>query len=143
EYAPGALLEDVLAQLPLEELTNPVTGEPGARVRFLGADGTELFAEDRRATGFVYMGGDAPVGKTARFELETRWTPTTSGRVQLGFVAVGHGVVSVDGAVVVDATTVPVGTDPGAAFFTRTPQTAVVETEAGTPLELRFEFDLG
>jgi beta-glucosidase len=143
DYAAGALLDDVLAQLPIEELTNPVTGEPGARVRFVAADGTELHAEDRRATGFVYMGGDAPIGRTARFELETRWTPSTSGPVDLGFVAIGHGRVTVDGAVVVDATTVPVGTDPGAAFFTRTPQTAVVETEAGTPLVIRFELDLG
>jgi beta-glucosidase len=143
DYAPGALLEDVLAQLPVEELTNPATGEPGARVRFLAADGAELHREDRRATGFVYMGGDAPVARTSRFELETRWTPSASGPVQLGFVAVGHGRVIVDGAAVVDHTTVPVGTDPGAAFFTRVPATAVVETEAGTPLDIRFEFDPG
>jgi beta-glucosidase len=143
DYAPGALLEDVLAQLPLEELTNPETHEPGARVRFFAADGTELHVEDRRATGFVYMGGDAPIGRSARFELETRWTPSASGPVELGFVAIGHGRVSVDGAVVVDETTVPVGTDPGAAFFTRTPQTAVVETQAGRPFDIRFELDLG
>jgi beta-glucosidase len=89
------------------------------------------------------MGGDAPILHTSRFELETRWTPSTSGRVQLGFVAVGHGRVTVDGEVLVDETTVPVGTDPGAAFFTRTPQTGIVETEAGTPLQIGFAFDLG
>jgi beta-glucosidase len=142
-YSTGALVQDSLAPLPIEELTNPATGDPGARVRFLAADGSEVHVEDRRATAFVYMGGDAPIGASDRFELTTRWTPSTTGRIQLGFVAVGTGRVFANAELVVDATTEPEGTDPGAAFFTRKPATGAIETEAGVPLDVRFEFELG
>jgi len=141
-FALGATNQVGLAELPPDEMTNPVTGEPGARARFLDAQGNELLAEDRRATALVYLGGDAPIAQTARFELSTRWTPTESGQVRLGFTAVGAGRILVDGETVVDTTIQPSGTDPGAALFTNERATAVVECEAGTPLDVRFEYDL-
>ncbi|WP_167542531.1 glycoside hydrolase family 3 protein, partial [Streptomyces himastatinicus] len=35
EYALGAVVQEGIAELPLDALTNPATGEPGLRVRFL------------------------------------------------------------------------------------------------------------
>ena len=86
-----------MAELPLDGMTNPVTGEPGVRVRFLDGDGTELFTEDRPVQPLVWFGGDAPIGRSAVVELITRYTPAESGPVRLGFAAVGHGRVYVDG----------------------------------------------
>ena len=64
---------------------------------FLGADGTELFTEDRRSSTLVWFGGNAPIGLAASVELTTRFTPTESGPVRVGFATVGHGKVLVDG----------------------------------------------
>ena len=64
-YSIGAVVQDGLMELPLAELTNPVTGAVGLRARFLDAEGAELFAEDRRKSMLVYVGGDAPIAEAA------------------------------------------------------------------------------
>ena len=73
------VVQEGVVELPLPQMTNPVTGEPGLRARFLDADGTELFAEDRRSSALVWFGGDAPIGRSAAVELATRFTPAESG----------------------------------------------------------------
>ena len=70
-YSRGAVVQQGVTELPLAQMTNPVTGGPGVRVRFLAADGTELFAEDRRSSALVWFGGNAPVGRSAAVELAT------------------------------------------------------------------------
>jgi beta-glucosidase len=141
-YSLGAIVQKGLAELPLSQLINPVTGAPGIRVAFLDADGTEIFAEDRRSSFLVYFGGDAPIGRTATFEMSTRLTPTNSGTVRLGFAMVGSGQLFVDGNLVVDQTLRPVGTDLGAAFLDPPSVSAEITTEAGTPIDIRFVYDM-
>jgi beta-glucosidase len=51
------------------------------RVRFLDADGAELFTEDRRSTALVWFGGDAPISRSATVEVTTRFSPAESGPV--------------------------------------------------------------
>ena len=80
-YSRGAVVQEGVVELPLAQMTNPVTGEPGLRARFLDADGTELFAEDRRSSALVWFGGDAPIGRSATVELATLLHP---GRVGPG-----------------------------------------------------------
>ena len=63
--------------------------DPGVLVRFLDANGNELFAEDRRSTALVWFGGDAPIAASATVELHTHYTPDETGAVRLGFAAVG------------------------------------------------------
>src|SRR4051794_12707525 len=46
-YSVGAVVQPGVAELPLAQLTNPATGGPGLRARFLADDGDELFTEDR------------------------------------------------------------------------------------------------
>ena len=66
-YSVGAVSQTGLADLPLDQLTNPVTGKPGARVRFVDEAGVELFAEDRLKTApLVWFGGAAPISESAR-----------------------------------------------------------------------------
>ena len=141
-YARGAIVQQGVVEFPLAQMTNPVTGGPGLRVRFLGDDGTELFTEDRRSSALVWLGGNAPVTTAASVELTTRFTPTESGPVRVGFAAVGHGKVLVDGALMVDED-VQGDADDFAVAVLAPPSTAAETTvTAGTPIDIRFEFDM-
>jgi beta-glucosidase len=141
-YSRGAVVQQGVTELPLAQTTNPVTGGPGLRVRFLSADGSELFAEDRRSSALVWFGGNAPISRSAAVQLATLFTPSESGPVRIGFAAAGHGKVYVDGKLVVDETAVSEHTDLGAALMAPPTAAAEVSLTAGTPVELRFEYDL-
>lgn len=142
EYRVGAIVQEGVAEFPLERLTNPVTGEPGLRVAFYAPDGTELFAEDRRSSALVWFGGDVPIAASSRVELTTTFTPEFDEVVQLGFATSKTGRVWVDDELLVEETPVIDGTDLGAAFLAPPSATAAVTTRAGVPLRLRAEFEL-
>jgi len=139
-YEIGAVVQEGVAEIPLESIVNPATGEPGLRVSFHDAEGTELFAENRRATALVWFGGDAPIGASRTIVLETRFTPAESGEIQLGFAGANPGRVFVDGELVLDDVPVTEGTDLGAAFLNPPSITAAVSVEAGRAVDLRAEF---
>lgn len=141
-YELGAVVQNGVAEIPLERLTNPRTGDPGLVVTFRDADGTELFAEDRRSTALVWFGGDAPIAASASVELHTKFTPDETGEILLGFATAKHGRVYVDGELVLDDQPVIAGTDLGAAFLAPPSVTAAVHVEAGVPLDVRAEFEL-
>src|SRR5580692_2260401 len=141
-YARGAVVQDGVVELPLSRMTNPVTGKPGVRARFLDGDGTELFAEDRRSSALVWFGGDAPIGRSAAVELTTRFTPVESGPVRVGFATVGHGRVYVDGELIVDETAGSVLGDLGASILAPPTVAAEVTLTAGQPVILRLEYEL-
>jgi beta-glucosidase len=141
-YRLGTVVQTTLSPLPTDQITNPVTGAPGARVRFLDADGKELFTEDRLTTSLVWFGGDAPIAASATVELSARLTPVESGVLRLGFATVGSGRVLVDGQVVLDEHLTPVGDDLGAAFLSPPSATAPVTFTAGEPIDVTFELNL-
>ncbi|GAA1564212.1 MULTISPECIES: beta-glucosidase family protein [Kribbella] len=141
-YSIGAVVQEGVADLPLGTMTNPHTGEHGARVRFLAADDAELFAEDRFSSALVYLGGNAPIGDSAVFEFRTTWTPAESGPVRLGFASVGHGRIFADGKLLREDTAVPVGTDLGAALLSPPSISTPLDVTAGTPVDVRIELDL-
>lgn len=138
----GAVVQEGVAEFALSDLTNPATGEPGVRATFVDADGVALFTEDRRSTALVWFGGDAPVSEAAGLVLETRFTPTQSGDVLLGFAGANAGRVFVDGGLVLDDRPVLTGTDLGAAFLSPPSVTASIAVEAGVPREIRAEFSI-
>ena len=141
-YSRGAVVQEGVVELPPAQMTNPVTGGPGLRVRFLDADGTELFTEDRLASMLVWFGGDAPISRSATVELSTRFTPEESGPVRVGFATVGHGKVFRDGELIVDEIAETEHSDLGAALMAPPTAAAEVTLTAGTPVELRFEYEL-
>jgi beta-glucosidase len=141
-YSVGAVVQDGVVELPLAQMTNPVTDRPGARVRFLDADGAELFAEDRRSSNLVYFGGDAPIEKAAAFELTVRFTPADSGAVRLGFALVGTAQLYVDADLLVESDLQPNGTDLGAAFMNPHTASTEIELTAGIPIDVRLVYDL-
>ena len=141
-FSVGAVVQDGVVELPLAQSTNPVTGEPGFRARFLAADGDELHAEDRRSSNLVYFGGDAPIEKATAFELSTRFTPADSGAVRIGFALVGAAQLYVDGTLLIESHLAPNGTDLGAAFMNPLTASGAVELTAGTPVDVRLVYDL-
>ena len=130
-YALGAVVQDGVAALPLEHMTNPRTGEPGLTSTFVDADDVELFSEDRRSSALVWFGGDAPVSTADRLVLHTTYTPDETGRILLGFAGANHGRLFVDGVLLVDDKPVIEGTDLGAAFLNPPSLTAAIEATAG------------
>ncbi|HJW00103.1 MAG TPA: glycoside hydrolase family 3 C-terminal domain-containing protein [Arthrobacter sp.] len=140
-YSVGAVVQEGIAELPLEQITNPATGTPGVRVRFLDSNGGELFAEDRRSTALVWFGGDAPIAASSMVQFHTIFTPDETGQVRLGFSTVGHGRIFVDGILAREATIEATGTDLGAAFLAPPSASVAVQTTAGIPLEVRIELD--
>ncbi|GAB2882938.1 beta-glucosidase family protein [Streptomyces mayteni] len=138
-YDIGAVISDAPVPLPLHALTNPATGEPGVRARFLDADGAELLVEDRRATDLLWFGGGAAGGHT--LELTTRYRPASGGPTRLAVASVGDTTLYVEGEPVVEA---HFGLHDGLGAGLFVPPTASGETtlEAGREVELRVVHDL-
>lgn len=139
-YEIGAVVQEGVAEIPLAQLRNPATGEPGLRVAFFDADGTELFAENRRSTSLVWFGGDAPIAASATVVLETLYTPEHSGDIELGFAGANPGRLFVDGHLVLDDAPVIEGTDLGAAFLNPPSLTSTVAVTVGRETAIRVEF---
>jgi len=140
-YDIGAVVQEGVAEIPLARIENPVTGEPGLRVSFLGEDGEELFAEDRRSTALVWFGGDAPIAASRTVVFATRYTPEQTGEIELGFAGANPGRLYVDGELRIDDAPVIEGTDLGAAFLNPPSLTTPVAVTAGAPIDVRVEFD--
>lgn len=143
DYALGAVVQEGVAGFPLDQITNPVTGEAGVHVRFVDGDGEALFAEDRLSTALVWFGGEAPVEAAAGLELSTVYRPDETGEIQLGFAGAAPGRVYVDGQLLLDETPVFNGTDLGAAFLNPPSSTARLQVKKGRDIELRAEFTTG
>lgn len=141
-YSLGAVVQQGVAEFPLEQIINPASGEHGMLVRFLDREGSELFRENRRATALTYLGETAPIATAKTIELSLTWTPQLTEQVFLGFAAVGHGRVYVDGELLTDASGEAGGQDLGAALFCPPSVSAPVAVEAGEPIAVRVEFDL-
>ncbi|GAB3972133.1 glycoside hydrolase family 3 C-terminal domain-containing protein [Actinoallomurus acanthiterrae] len=139
-YERGTVITDGPLPLPLHTLTNPVTGEPGVRARFLDADGNELLAEDRGSTDLLWFGGGPPESTT--LELSTRYRPEATGRTHLGVASVGRSTIFVDGAVVLEADLTGGDTIMGAGLFAPPSTSAPVHLTADRPVLLRVVHDL-
>lgn len=138
----GAVVQEGVAEFPLECMTNPATGEPGLLARFLDADGGELFRENRRSSALVWFGGAAPITSSSTVELTASYLPGETGPILVGFASVGRGRVYADDVLVLDQTVEAEGTDLGAALLAPPSTSAVVSVVAGTPVALRLELEL-
>src|SRR5262249_11340608 len=133
-YEGGSVITDGPLPLPLHTLTNPVTGEPGVRARFLDADGNEDSAEDRLSTELLwFVGGPKPA---TRLELSTRYRPETTGRTHIGVASVGRSTVFVDDAVVLEADLTDSDAILGAGLFAPPSTSAPVHLTADRPVLL-------
>jgi beta-glucosidase len=141
EYAIGAVVQEGIAEFPLDTITNPVTGEPGARVAFV-RDGSELYTEDRRATALFWFGGDAPTREADRLDITTTYTAQQDGTVRIGIGAAGRSRMWIDGALVLDEDVPFEGDQLGAAFLNPPARSVPVPVTAGQQVAIRIEHDV-
>ncbi|PYY47483.1 glycoside hydrolase family 3 protein [Curtobacterium sp. MCBD17_023] len=141
EYAIGAVVQEGIAEFPLDTITNPVTGEPGARVAFV-RDGAELYTEDRRATALFWFGGDAPTREADRLDITTTYTAQQDGTVRIGIGAAGRSRMWVDGALLLDEDVPFAANQLGAAFLDPPARSVPVPVTAGQRLAIRIEHDV-
>ena len=141
-YSRGAVVQKGIEEMPLAQLVNPRTGQNGVSVRFLDADGNQMFVEDRFSTTLMYFGGDAPTSTAAVIEISMTWTPDETALVKFGFGAVGRGRVYADGELLREDGAEAVGMDLGASMLTPPSITAEIQAVAGTPVDLKVEFEL-
>ncbi|SFS16882.1 beta-glucosidase [Microbacterium sp. cf046] len=140
-YSVGAINQTGLAGIPVERMTNPVTGAPGARVSFRDTAGTEIYHEDRRATELVWFGGTAPIALTREVEVSFTFTPARTERIDIGFAATGHGRFWIDDELTIDVVAEAEGDDLGAAFLSPATCVTAVDLVAGTPISVRFVYE--
>jgi beta-glucosidase len=85
---------------------------------------------------------DLAIGRTSTFEFQTRYTPTETGTILLGFASVGLGRIFVDGTLVRELTVVPEGKDLAESMLAPPSVSTPVEVTAGDPVDLRVELEL-
>ncbi|MCS5508702.1 glycoside hydrolase family 3 C-terminal domain-containing protein [Curtobacterium flaccumfaciens pv. flaccumfaciens] len=141
DYAIGAVVQEGIAEFPLSTITNPGTGEPGARVAFV-KDGEELFVEDRRATALFWFGGDAPTREADRLDITTTYTAESTGTVRFGIGAAGRSRMWIDGELLLDEDVPFQGDQLGAAFLNPPARSVPVEVTAGQQVAIRIEYDI-
>lgn len=140
-YAIGAVVQEGIAEFPLSTITNPGTGEPGARVAFV-KDGEELFVEDRRATALFWFGGDAPTREADRLDITTTYTAESTGTVRFGIGAAGRSRMWIDGELLLDEDVPFEGDQLGAAFLSPPARSVPVSVTAGQQVAIRIEYDV-
>ncbi|WP_412148482.1 beta-glucosidase H [Curtobacterium flaccumfaciens] len=141
DYAIGAVVQEGIAEFPLSTITNPGTGEPGARVAFV-KDGEELFVEDRRATALFWFGGDAPTREADRLDITSTYTAESTGTVRFGIGAAGRSRMWIDGELLLDEDVPFEGDQLGAAFLNPPARSVPVEVTAGEQVAIRIEYDI-
>jgi beta-glucosidase len=141
DYAIGAVVQEGIAEFPLSTITNPGTGEPGARVAFV-KDGAELFVEDRRATALFWFGGDAPTREADRLDITTTYTAESTGTVRFGIGAAGRSRMWIDGELLLDEDVPFEGDQLGAAFLNPPARSVPVSVSTGQQVAIRIEYDI-
>lgn len=141
DYAIGAVVQEGIAEFPLSTITNPGTGEPGARVAFV-RDGIELYVEDRRATALFWFGGDAPTREADRLDITTTYAAPSTGTVRIGIGAAGRSRMWIDGELVLDEDVPFEGDQLGAAFLNPPARSVPVSVTAGQDVAIRIEYDV-
>ncbi|WP_458683411.1 beta-glucosidase [Prescottella equi] len=138
----GAIVQEGLAEIPIDRLTNPDTGKPGVRAMFVDDVGTMLFREDRFSTRLVWFEADAPLEAAARLIVEAIYTPAEDETILLGFAGMVSGRLYIDDRLVLDEELASAGVQLGASFLSPPSATTPMHLIAGRSLALRAEFDV-
>ncbi|GLZ05265.1 beta-glucosidase [Actinomadura sp. NBRC 104412] len=125
---------------PLALMTDPETGEPGARADYLDADGGLLLSEHRRAATLRFLGAGAPEA-TRQIVLRARFTPDRGGVHTFAVTGIGDFELRV-GTDVTSLTLVPEGEDAVESLMKPPEHRVTAELPAGlpVPVELRHTF---
>ncbi|QVI18800.1 glycoside hydrolase family 3 C-terminal domain-containing protein [Nocardia tengchongensis] len=109
-YTPGVHLSENMIPVPLDLVTDPETGEPGLRLRYL--DGDTVLASEHRGAGSLMLFGNPNAVQAKTIELRGRLRADMAGEWRIGFAGVGALTLTLDGEQVLDETVLPDGADP-------------------------------
>lgn len=140
--AEGCQIWATVPEPPLSSLSDPVTGEPGVRLRFVAPDGTVLRTEHRGAAALAWWDGLPPGigwGESGAVVLDTLYRPDVTGAHLIGAAGVGRLTITVDGEVVADRQT-PTPADPVQAMTKPGEVRTSVDLRAGQQTRLTAQF---
>lgn len=141
-YNVGAISDFELFPIPLDQMSNPMTGRPGARVELVGEDAKTIYVEDRLTSTFTYFGGDAPVDDLKTFVFTTNFAPEEGGNLELGVEGAGVSRVYLDDVLLAEQVRSQEGLDLGAALLSPPEATVEVSVEPRVTYRLRVELDV-
>lgn len=141
-YSIGAVVQVGIADLPLSSLLNPVTGEPGVRVDFIGANGEVLAHEDREASNILWLGADVPLPVSSRLHVRATYTPTETETRLFGFASAQPVVLKLNGEVHIADRPITESTDPFVVTMDTPYLSKSYDFTAGTPVEIDIDVDL-
>src|SRR5260370_1514207 len=140
--AEGCQIGATLPEPALSSLGDPLTGEPGVRLRFVAADGTVLHTENRRAAALAWWDGLPPGvgwGASGTVVLDTLYRPDVTGAHLIGAAGVGRLTITVGGEIVADRRTATPA-DPVQAMTKPGQVRASVDLQAGQQVRLTLQF---
>ena len=141
-HAVGARIRHGLEPLGLRDVRDPVTGEPGVRVRYFEADGTPI-ADEHRFSGRLGWLGEPVLARASVIEVEARLRVAEAGRYAVGVAGVGPFRLEADGAVLVDED-IPrePGSDPFSAFLDPPERSVELDLDPDREVALRLRHDI-
>jgi beta-glucosidase len=137
-YATGVKASESLIPVDGTVATDPVTGVPGVRVRFLSPAG-ETVLDEHRSVGRLTWLGDALLGDTEIVDVVTTFTAPQDGTYAVGFAGLGVFRFEIDGETKSDGLFFPEGTDPFMAFLNPPKQSFPLDLVAGESVELHLQ----
>ncbi|MGH7919200.1 MAG: beta-glucosidase family protein [Candidatus Dormibacteraceae bacterium] len=135
-YRPGVRSQAGILPFDSEVARDPATGDPGLRVRLLGADG-EVLRDEVRSTGRLTWIGDAILHRTTLVQVEATFVAPREGRYELGFAGLGQFRLDVGGTTRFDGLALP-DRDTVVSFLAPPARSFPVELEAGEKVRVEL-----
>jgi beta-glucosidase len=141
-HSEGARIRAGLEPLGLRDVRDPVSGEPGVRVRYFEADGTAI-ADEHRFSGRLGWLGEPVLARASVIEVEARLRVGQAGRYAVGVAGVGPFRLEASGVVLVDEDIPPEpGSDPFSAFLDPPERSAELELDPDREVTLRLRHEI-
>ncbi|MFC9897561.1 beta-glucosidase [Nocardia sp. NPDC127579] len=135
-HTPGVHHDDRLTPVPIDLVTDPLTGTAGLSLRYL--DGDTVLATEHRGSGRLMLFGNSHARRSRTIELRGRLRADIAGVWRIGFAGIGALRLDLDGETVRAETVSPEGGDP-VEMLLHPPQRWVSRTlAAGAEVDVRI-----
>lgn len=138
-HTPGVRLDDKLAPVPIDLVTDPETGTPGLSLRYLNGD-TVVDTQHRIASNLMLFGDQKAVGTTA-IEIRARLRVDMTGDWEVGVGTLGRACLELDGEQLLDETITFEGTDPVGAILYPPQRSVTRRFTEGQQIDVRITVD--
>lgn len=141
-YSIGAVVQPGIGTLKPALLVNPLTNKSGVNVEFLNEKLDEIFTEEREATGFMWLGSQAPISTASFVRLRTKYTPDHTSTELFGYASVQPVKIYFDGELVLDQHVQTTSEDPFTALMDPPFTSIEFSFKSGVPVEIEIQIDL-